>query len=269
MMKRMMKNLDHHHHNNNQLLLLSEKASNYLRNFSSSRIKLSSSEEKKIEDLINISQINIDDEPITSKWIKLRRMKYIQNGVSKTWDIAMVNDSVSCLIYQKTRQEFIIIRQFRPSILARQLFKENPIVQNVNISSDKIEYTFELCAGLKDKNLPPNETIQAEVEEECGYRVPISNIQHVNTYYTSTASSASMQHLYYIEMDDESELKWKVSEGGGLESEGEILLPFRLPLSKVSSFLKDGPKPSTLIYAITWWFLEKATKEQRDLFYFK
>ncbi len=41
--------------------------------------------------------------------------------------------------------------------------------------------TFELCAGIVDKDLPLVEIAKEEVEEECGYRVPIENFEKVTS----------------------------------------------------------------------------------------
>ncbi|KAF0982969.1 hypothetical protein FDP41_010948 [Naegleria fowleri] len=198
-------------------------------------------------------------------------MYYNQNGLQKTWDIAITRDSVSCLIYQKSQKAFIIVKQFRPAIFARQVteLNQDPSGPNVKLP-DQIKFTFELCAGVSDKNMSPLETIQAELEEECGFRIPKDCIQLVNTYYTGTASNASMQYLFYVEMNDESEKTWKIGEGGGLESEGEIIEVYKLPLENIHRFLTDTtiPKPSTLCYAILWWFMEKATVQEQQHYYF-
>jgi UDP-sugar diphosphatase len=42
--------------------------------------------------------------------------------------------------------------------------------------------TLELCAGILDKDLPPEETARIEVLEECGYDVPVSNFERIITY---------------------------------------------------------------------------------------
>ncbi|KAG2378894.1 hypothetical protein C9374_008042 [Naegleria lovaniensis] len=221
---------------------------------------------------LKISNVKIErDKHIESKWIRLQRMYYNQNGIEKTWDIAVTRDSVSCLIYQKSQKAFIIVKQFRPALFARQVtdLNQDPSGPNV-ILPEKIKFSFELCAGISDKNVSPVETIQAELEEECGFRIPLDKIQSVKTYYTGTASNASMQQLFYVEMDDESEKAWKINAGGGLESEGEIIEVFKLPLEHVHEFLTDTTtlKPATLFYAITWWFLEKASLQEQQHFYF-
>lgn len=60
---------------------------------------------------LKISNVKIErDHHIESQWIRLQRMYYNQNGLQKTWDIAITRDSVSCLIYQKSQKAFIIVK---------------------------------------------------------------------------------------------------------------------------------------------------------------
>jgi UDP-sugar diphosphatase len=37
--------------------------------------------------------------------------------------------------------------------------------------------TIELCAGIVDKDLPLAEIVKEEIEEECGYAVPLESIE--------------------------------------------------------------------------------------------
>jgi len=232
--------------------------------------------QKKIPlDELKITQFRLEeDQNMHSNWIKLQRMHFTQNGVERTWDIALTADSVSCLIYHKTRKCFMLVKQFRPALFARQVLEDNhrplPKTQDF-ILPEKPEFTFELCAGLSDKDLPPEATIQAEIEEECGYRIPLEHIQRINSFFTGTASNASVQHMFYVEMDDNTEKNWKVSEGGGVAEEGENIEVYKLPLQATKNFLVDASivKPSTLIYALTWWFLEKASPEEQQKYYFQ
>ncbi|KAL9645455.1 hypothetical protein ABK040_002652 [Willaertia magna] len=257
----------------------------------------------QLEDIANVNNVSIQTENINSKWIKLQRMNYKQNGIPKSWDMAFVQDSVACLIYQKDKKCFYFVKQFRPAVYARQL-REKALFEGLKLSEKEIhkigvekeeekqlsplelnlkleekvkelpkpKLSIELCAGISDKlNKSPIETIQAELEEECGYRVPIDKIELINSYYNGTGITASVQHLYYLELNNEEEKEWKVSEGGGLIEEGEFLERIEVPLSKIVDTIHDKSLviPNTLCYGVTWWFLEKATNEERTKYYFK
>jgi len=45
-----------------------------------------------------------------------------------------------------------------------------------------IGVTYELCAGIIDKDCSKQMIAQAEVLEECGYKVPLDNIEFVSSY---------------------------------------------------------------------------------------
>ncbi|KAF0973357.1 hypothetical protein FDP41_008564 [Naegleria fowleri] len=149
----------------------------------------------------------------------------------------------------------------------------------------KAKLSFELCAGLLDKHgKSPLETMQAEILEECGYYVPLRMIEPITSYYSGAAKSYSIQHLYYVEMrqvmhENSNELLpfdpvngnavKKVSNGGGLEEEGEMIEVVELPLSKAKEFMRDESvvRSPSLLHALCWWFLEKATPEQLEKYY--
>jgi UDP-sugar diphosphatase len=42
--------------------------------------------------------------------------------------------------------------------------------------------TLELCAGIVDKDLPLEEVARIEVLEECGYDIPIPNLERIISY---------------------------------------------------------------------------------------
>lgn len=46
----------------------------------------------------------------------------------------------------------------------------------------KLGVTFELCTGTVDKNLSVKEIAQEEIEEECGYKIPLDRIEEVMSY---------------------------------------------------------------------------------------
>ena len=102
----------------------------------------------------NISDIKLI-ECKNSKFITLNKMLYKQDGVQKSWDIAKVHDSVSVLIYNKDTSSFIVVKQFRPALYLK----------------NGIGFSYELCAGIIDKDKSLEQIAIEEVEEECGYKI--------------------------------------------------------------------------------------------------
>lgn len=62
----------------------------------------------------NISKIWYGPLPADSPYVKPFRLYYIQNEQEKNWDLLKVHDSVSIVIYNKTRNKLVFVKQFRP-----------------------------------------------------------------------------------------------------------------------------------------------------------
>lgn len=169
-----------------------------------------------------------------SSFVKTRRMHYTQKGVQKSWDMVEVHDSVSILIYHKVKKAFVLVKQFRPPVF----------LQN----SDG--FTYELCAGIVDKESSLEQIAKEEIDEECGYDVPLEKIERVTSFYTAVGFAGAQQTLYYCEVDE----SMKVHEGGGIHVEDiEVIY---LDTQRAKSFILDESKSKTpgIMYAMMWWF---------------
>jgi len=172
-----------------------------------------------------------------SSFVKLERMSYLQDGIEKSWDIAQVHDSVAVLLYHVKKEAFVLVRQFRPPVYLK----------------NRDGFTFELCAGIVDKDKTLKEIAKEEVYEECGYDIPLESIEKITSYYTSVGFAGARQTLYYAEADEDL----KVHAGGGVDA--EMIEIEYLPLSKAKKFLLDESKAKTpgLMFAFMWWFENK------------
>jgi nudix-type nucleoside diphosphatase (YffH/AdpP family) len=92
---------------------------------------------------------------------------------------------------------------------------------------------IETPAGLLD-NATPEERIRAEVEEETGYRV-----QHVRKVFEAFMSPGSVTEKLYFYVG-EYDASMRVSEGGGLEDEGEDLETIEIPLATALEWIERG-----------------------------
>ena len=138
--------------------------------------------------------------PLTdSKFISTALATYKQNGIKKNWEIVQAQDSVAILIYHKEKETFVQVKQFRPAVY---LNNQNGM-------------TVELCAGIVDKDLSLEQIAKEEIDEECGYDVPVEKIEKITSFHTSVGFAGSKQILYYVEVDE----SMKVSEGGGVDGE--------------------------------------------------
>ncbi|WP_373032481.1 NUDIX domain-containing protein [Sulfurovum sp.] len=173
---------------------------------------------------------------VDAKFISTSFATYEQDGIKKSWEIVEAHDSVAILIYNKEKEAFILVKQFRPAVY---LNNDNGM-------------TVELCAGIVDKELSLEEIAQEEIEEECGYDVPLQNIERITSFHTSVGFAGSKQTLYFTQVDE----SMKVSEGGGIDHE-QIEVVY-LPVGEAKKLIYDESIAKTpgLMFAFMWW-LEK------------
>jgi UDP-sugar diphosphatase len=169
-----------------------------------------------------------------AKFIATSLATYEQEGIKKSWEVVQAHDSVSILIYHKEKESFILVKQFRPAVY---LNNQNGM-------------TVELCAGIVDKAITLEEIAMEEIEEECGYAVPLKAIERITSFHTSVGFAGSKQTLYFVEVDE----SMKVSEGGGVDHE-DIEVVY-LPVKDAKAFIYDESiaKSPGLIFAFMWWF---------------
>jgi len=171
-------------------------------------------------------------------FVKPVEINYIQNGTAKRWEAVLSHDSVAILLYHVQRDAFVLVKQLRVTVLNKN--KNNG-------------YMYELCAGIVDKECSLEQIAKEEIFEECGYDVPVENLEKISAFYTSVGISGTHQTLYYAEIDE----SMKVNEGGGLEEE-EIEVIY-IPLSEAKEFMFDESyqKTTGVSLAFYWFFNHK------------
>ncbi|MDR1284587.1 MAG: NUDIX domain-containing protein [Campylobacteraceae bacterium] len=172
---------------------------------------------------------------ISSQYIQPFRVFYTQNNKEKNWDFVKIYDNVACLLYHTQKEAFLLVKQFRPPVY---------------LNNNRDGFTYEMCAGILDKNKSLKQTMKEEILEECGYDVAIENIEKITS---CVGFSGSRQTLYFASIDE----SMKKQEGGGVEEE-EIEL-FFLPKNEVKKFMYDENKTKTpsVLFAIFWFFENK------------
>jgi len=171
---------------------------------------------------------------VSPKFISTSLVTFIQNGMKRDWEVVQAHDSVAILIYHKEKDTFILVKQFRPAVYLN--------------NNDGM--TIELCAGIVDKDLSLVQIAQEEIEEECGFAVPLEKIDKITSFHTSVGFAGALQTLYYAEVDEDM----KVSEGGGIDDEQiEVIY---LPASEAKTFIYDESIAKTpgLMFAFMWYF---------------
>jgi len=173
-----------------------------------------------------------------SSFVKTKRMHYTQKNIAKAWDMVEVHDSVSVLIYHKDKNAFVLVKQFRPPVYIK----------------NKEGHTYELCAGIVDKECSLKQIAKEEIDEECGFKIPLEKIERITSFYTAVGFAGAQQTLYYCEVDE----TMKEHDGGGVHVEDiEVIY---LDVKESKSFILDETKSKTsgLMYAMMWWFDNRA-----------
>ena len=200
-----------------------------------------------------------------SKFVCLSRVEFNQNGKQRKWDYVRVHDSVAILLFNTTRQAFILVKQFRPAVYMHHNDHENkqhftthhitsqPLDTPITASFEK-GVTYEMCAGIIDQSRSEVEIAKSEVLEECGYDVPIEKFERIFSNQ-AVGFSGNKSVKFFAEVND----SMIVSQGGGNRHEGEYIEVFYLPLADAKSFVFDESisKPAGLIASFCWYFWKK------------
>lgn len=194
-----------------------------------------------------------------SKYVQPLRMHYTQDGVQKTWDLVKVHASVAILIFNITRKKFVFVKQFRPPVFYSSIPLEDR-KDNIDVKkySGQLGITIELCAGVVDKEKTLEEIAQEEVLEECGYNVPLSNLQRVIAFKSGVGIAGDRQTLYFAEVTDDM----RISSGGGLVAEGELIEVVEMSMSEVQDYIHQDEvcSPAGLLFALNWFINTMASK---------
>ena len=171
---------------------------------------------------------------VKANFVKASLVSYKQNGIKKSWEIIESHNSVAILIYHKKKDAFILVKQFRPPVYHR--------------NGDGM--TIELCAGLIDKDKSLEQIAKEEIEEECGFDVPLEQIERITKVLSAVGTSGSEQIIYYAEVDE----SMRVNEGGGIDDEQIEVV--EVPLKDAKTFMYDESVGKTvgLMFAFMWWF---------------
>lgn len=198
-----------------------------------------------------------------SKYVKPMRMKFTLNGRTREWDCLKVHDSVASVIYNKSRNKLIYVKQFRPAVYMSMLSKNISDLSNFNPAEielpkdDKVGYTMELCAGLADKDgKTPQEVMQEEILEETGYDVPLESVKFINSFRGSTGLSGTLMNLFFTEVTDAQ----RSSSGGGVDDEAIEVMELDIEDARKAVFSRDEDapfsRPPAMLFG-TYWFLNE------------
>lgn len=164
----------------------------------------------------------IESQVLSNDWYLLKKTIFDYRRADGTWQRQQREtydrgNGATLLLYQLAQRRVVLTRQFRfPAF--------------VNGHDGML---VEAPAGLLD-HATPEQRIRAEVEEETGYRV--GDVRKVFEAFMSPGSVTEKLHFFVAEYDATA----KVSDGGGLEAEGEDIEVLELPFDDALAMVRRG-----------------------------
>jgi nudix-type nucleoside diphosphatase (YffH/AdpP family) len=161
-------------------------------------------------------------ETLSDDWYVLKKTTFDYQRKDGTWQTQSREtydrgNGATILLYNRSRKTVILTRQFRfPAYV-----------------NNHPGLLIEACAGLLDEN-NAEECIRRETEEETGYR-----LKHVTKIFEAFMSPGSVtERLFFFvaEYSDDD----KLTDGGGLKSDGEDIDVLELPFDEALTMIKTG-----------------------------
>jgi len=182
--------------------------------------------------------------PNASSFVKPQSITYSLDGESRRWDMVESHSSVAILLYHRQLDSLILVRQFRPAVYVSESRAAAPGAPRLPLTAG---LTFELCAGIVDKDKTLKEIAHEEILEETGFSVPLDSIVELTSFISAIGISGARQTMFMAEVDD----SMKTHDGGGLDHDGEAIEVVALPMANLEPFLLDGTicKSSGLMFA--------------------
>lgn len=172
-----------------------------------------------MNDRVKIHSIEV----LSDNWYVLRKASFDYQRNNGEWqtqsrEVYDRGNGATILLYNFAQQTVVLTRQFRfPAFI-------NGLESGLLI---------ETAAGLLDQ-ASPEERIRLEAEEETGYQVQA--IEKVFEAYMSPGSVTEKLYFYVAEYTP----KDKLTEGGGIASEGEDIEVLELPFEQALKMMTTG-----------------------------
>ncbi|KAF6199176.1 hypothetical protein GE061_007201 [Apolygus lucorum] len=190
------------------------------------------------------------------------RVDYTQDGKQKTWEAVRAGRSVSCVIFNTSKQKLICVRQFRPGVFINGAegdawVKDDEAAIDTKLYPPSLGVTLEFCGGIVDKPSKTLEQICAEeILEETGYSVPVSALTKIGTCHCAVGIAGEPQTLYYVEVTD----AMRTAPGGGIDD--EMIEIVELSVEETKKMLSEDTiiAPPELFWGLTWFLLNKVHK---------
>jgi nudix-type nucleoside diphosphatase (YffH/AdpP family) len=170
------------------------------------------------DDRVRIRNVEV----LSNDWYLLQKTTFDYRRADGDWQTLTREtydrgNGATILLYNRERRSVILIRQFR-----------FPTYGNGHDG-----FLIETAAGLLDQ-ASPEVRIKAEAEEETGYRV--TEVRKIFEAFMSPGSVTEKLYFFVAEYEPGS----RVSDGGGLQAEGEDIQVLELPLDQALQMVANG-----------------------------
>lgn len=191
---------------------------------------------------------------LSSKRFVPYRMHFTLGSLTRSWDLALCDDSIAVLLFNESMNELVLNQRFRPAALVGQARHRSPAgipLESIDWSSQPAEwaYTLELCTGHYKRG-SSEEEIEARVREiaalKSGYR--LDSIRFILSYIVGISFGGDRQRVYYAKVNNSMRIpEW---------NQYEDIIPFSLSCSEILPFLRDEtPTSPPAVFFMLKWFL--------------
>ncbi|XP_044261683.1 uridine diphosphate glucose pyrophosphatase NUDT14-like [Tribolium madens] len=181
-------------------------------------------------------------------------MRYTQNGKTLERGIFAERNGVIIIVYNRTQNVLVLVRQFRPSVYLSRIPKGARVgmIDTAKYPAS-LGITLEFCAGLEDKTASTEQIAREEILEECGYDVPLEKLEKIGTFKNLTETTGARTTMYYCEVTDDM----RVTTGGGVDD--EIIDVIEMPVEKVLEYARQGyvNSPMNFMFGLQWFLYHK------------
>ncbi|EYB83230.1 hypothetical protein Y032_0340g2996 [Ancylostoma ceylanicum] len=204
-------------------------------------------------DVVPLKDLKFEPMPTSSRFVPLR-MHFTLGTLTRTWDLALCDDSFAILLYNEDKKELIFTQRFRPAALvglARHRSPPKTKLEDIDWASQPPEwaYTLEMCSGHHKRGSSAQE-VEQRVREcvalKCGYR--LNALQFVTSYIIGISFSGDRQRVYFAKVNDSMKVKdWK---------QFEDMIPYSIPCDVIPSFIRaETPTGPPAVLFMMQWFL--------------
>ncbi len=169
------------------------------------------------------NRVNILDTAILSDaWARLSKITFEYLRSDGQWqrqqrEIYNRGDGAAILLYNLEQRTVVLIKQFRLPVFL----------------DDNDGFLIEVPAGVLERN-DPEQTIRSETEQETGYQV--AEMSKLFSAYVSPGSVTERIHYYHASYTADQ----RISEGGGLDSEGEDIEVLEVAFDDAMNWIATG-----------------------------